>query len=251
MENVATPTAQETGTATGASKGKGLGARALGVIFSPRETYLDIAAHPRVVGALVVVLLITIVAQTTFLMTDVGKDALFDQQIRGMESFGFRITDQMYDRMEQGLAYTPYTGAALTLVMFPVVWAAISGLILGVFNLALGGEATFRQAYAVVAHSAFLVALQQVFVTPLNYARQSMSSPTTLGVFFPFLDEATFLARLLGGLDLFFIWLAVNLAIGVGVLYKRTTTPIAIAMLGLYLGVVLIIVAIRTAFGGP
>ena len=248
MSNVAAPTLLESGTAAGPSRG--LGARALGVIVSPRETYAGIAAHPRVFGALVLVLLVSIGAQTTFLMTEVGKDALFDQQIRTMESFGFRITDQMYDRMEQGLAYTPYTGAAFTLVIFPVVWAAISGLILGVFNVALGGEATFRQAYAVVVHSAILIALQQVFITPLNYARQSMSSPTNLGVFFPFLDEATFLARLLGGLDLFFIWLAVNLAIGVGVLYKKKTAPIALTMLGVYVSVVLVVAAIRTALGG-
>ena len=248
MENVATTPPQDTGSNTRASKG--LGARVLGVIVSPRETYADVAAQPRVFGALVVVLLITIAAQTTFLMTDVGKDALFDQQIRTMESFGLRITDQMYDRMEQGLAYTPYTGAAFTLVIFPIVWAAIAGVIRGVFNVVLGGEATFRQVYAIVVYSAFLIALQQLFVMPLNYARQSMSSPTNLAVFFPFLDDATFLARLLGTIDLFFIWLTINLAIGVGVLYKKKTAPIALTMLGLYVSIALVIAAIRTALSG-
>lgn len=248
MESVAAQTPQAAGTGSDASRG--LAARALGVIFSPRATYADVAARPRILGAVILVLTISVAAQTAFLMTEVGQDALFRQQIDTMESFRVRITDQMYDRMEQGLAYAPYTAAAFTLVIFPLVWAIIAGLILAVFNLALGGEGTFQQAYAVVVHSAILIALQQLFISPLNYARQSMSSPTSLGVFFRFLDEDTFLARLLGGIDLFFIWLTISLAIGVGVLYKRKTTPIALTMLALYFSVVLVVAAIRTALGG-
>jgi hypothetical protein len=84
----------------------------------------------------------------------------------------------------------------------------------------------------------------------LNYARELMSSPTTLAAFFPFLDEMTFMARLLGGIDLFLIWTFINLAIGVGVLYKRKTAPIAIGMLAIYVSIVLIVAAVRTALSG-
>lgn len=248
MTDVATPLPATASTDTPASKS--LGARVLGVIFSPRQTYADVAAHPRILGAMLLVLVISVAASTAFLMTEVGQDALFDQQIRTMESFGFRVTDQMYDRMESQLAYAPYTSAGFMVVVFPIVWAVIAGVIMGVFSLAMGGTATYKQVYAVVAHSAILLALQQLFVNPLNYARESMSSPTNLAVFLPFLDEMTFLARLLGGIDLFLIWLIVNLAIGVGVLYKRKTAPIAIGMLILYVSIVLIVAAIRTALSG-
>jgi hypothetical protein len=232
---------------SGSAAPKGLLARAIGVIVSPGETYADIAAHPRVLAALVVVLLVVVTAQTGFLMTEVGKDALFDQQIRTMESFGVRINDQMYAGMEQGLQWAAYTGAAFTLVLFPVMFAIIAGIIMGVFSAVLGGDATFKQVYAIIVHSSFLMALQQVFVAPLNYARQAMSSPTNLAVFFPFLDETSFMAMLLGGIDLFFIWLIVNQAIGIGVLYKRKTAPIATTMLGIYASIVLVIAAVRAA----
>ncbi len=91
---------------------------------------------------------------------------------------------------------------------------------------------------------------QQLFVYPLDYARGSLSSPTNLGVFLPFLDETTFPARLLGAIDLFLIWWLVNLAIGLGVLYKRRTGPIATGFLSVYLVIALIIAAIRTAVAG-
>ena len=248
MTDVATPLTATASPDIPASKS--LGARTLGVIFSPRETYEDVAARPRVLGMMALVLFISVAASVAFLMTEVGKDALFDSQIQTAESWGFNITDQMYERMESQLQYAPYTTAAFMLIVFPIVWAAIAGIIMGVFTLAMGGTATYKQVYAVVAHSAVLLALQQIFINPLNYERQLMSSPTTLAVFFPFLDEMTFVARLLGGIDLFFIWLIINQAIGVGVLYKRKTAPIAIGMLALYVSIVFIVAAVRTAWSG-
>jgi hypothetical protein len=248
MTDVATKPADSIGSGTAAPKG--LLARAIGVIVSPRETYADIAAHPRVLGALLIVLLLVVSAQTAFLLTEVGRDALFDQQIRTMESFGMRINDQMYEGMERGMEWAPYTGAVFTLLLFPVMFAIVAGIILGVFNAIMGGDASFKQVYAIVVHSGFLMGLQQLFINPLNYARQSMSSPSNLAVFFPFLDETSFAAMLLGGIDLFFIWLIVNQAIGIGVLYKRRTGPIAATMLGIYVSVVLVVAAVRSALSG-
>ncbi len=248
MSDVATPLTATASPDIPASKS--LGTRALGVIFSPGNTYADVAANPRILGMMALVLLISIAAAAALLMTDVGKDALFDQQLNTMESMGFRINDQMYDRMERQLPYAPYTTAGFMLVAFPVVWAAIAGIITGVFSLAMGGTATYKQVYAIVTHSAVLLALQQLFVNPLNYARGAMSNPTTLAAFFPFLDEMTFISRLLSGIDLFLIWMIINLAIGVGVLYKRKTAPIAIGMLTVYVSIVLIVAAVRTALSG-
>ena len=92
--------------------------------------------------------------------------------------------------MESQLQYAPYTTAAFMLIVFPIVWAAIAGIITGrVHALPWVETATYKQVYAIVAHSAVLIALQQIFINPLNYERQSMSSPTTLAVFFPFLDD--------------------------------------------------------------
>ena len=74
----------------------------------------------------------------------------------------------------------------------PLAGLILAGVFFAVFNAALGGDATFKQVFAVVAHSGVVIALQQLFVLPLDYARETMSSPTNLGVFLPFLDENTF-----------------------------------------------------------
>src|SRR5688500_881693 len=53
----------------------------------------------------------------------------------------------------------------------------------------------FKQAFAIVAHAEIVIALQQLFILPLNYVRETMSSATTLAVFVPMLDETSFLDR--------------------------------------------------------
>jgi hypothetical protein len=240
----------QTMTAEPATESKSLPARILGVLLAPKATYADVAARPRVLGALAIVLLITMTGTFTFLSTEVGKTAMLDQQIRTMESFGVKMNDAAYERMEQGVDRGRYFGAAGQLVSLPLMALIIAGIAFGVFNAVMGCDATFKQVYAVVAHSGVLIAAQQLFVLPLDYVRETQSSPTNLAVFLPFLDENTFVVRLLGSIDLFIIWWGVNLAIGLGVLYRKRTGPIATTLLVLYVAIGLVIAAIKTATSG-
>ena len=228
-----------------------LSSRVVGVFFSPRATYAAVAAHPRALGALVVVTAIAVVVNVAFASTEVGREALLDVSVRWMESWGMTISDEMYRTMETGIASGAVRNAVTSQTLFyPIVSAVVAGLLLGVFTAIMGGQATFRHVFAVVAHSALIISLSQVFVTPLNYARGTISAAANLGVFLPFLDETSFLARLLGSIDLFLVWWLVNLAIGLGVLYKRRTQPVAIGLLALYVGIAVVVAAVRTAISG-
>jgi hypothetical protein len=236
--------------ATAAPKGLSLAARIIGVLTAPRATYADVAAHPRWVGALLFVILVGGAATFAFLSTDVGKQALLEQQVRFMEGFGVKLNDVAYQRMEAGLARAPYTGALGQAISLTLIALVIAGIALGVFNAILGGDARFKQVYAVVAHSGVVITLATLFGLPLAYARETMSSTTNLGVFVPFLDENSFPARLLGSIDLFQIWWIVSLSIGLGVLYRKRTGPVATTMLIIYVSIALIIAAIKSAVSG-
>jgi hypothetical protein len=228
---------------------KNLVSRVVGVITAPRATYADVAARPRALGVLLVIIAITAAALGVFMSTEVGREAALDQQIRTMESFGIHANDTQYERMKEAVARPPVVAMIGQAVFLVAIAALVAGIALAVFNL-MGGDGTFRQTFAVVAHSGVIVALQQLFVMPLNYARQSLSSPTNVGVFFPFLDENTFPARLLGGIDLFLVWWIVSLAIGLGVLYKRRTAPVAMTLLGVYVVLAVIVAAVKSALSG-
>ena len=233
----------------GATAPKPLPARLFGVITSPRSTYAAVAARPRSLGVMAVVIAVVATGTVLLFSTEVGQRALLEQQVKTLQSFGMRVSDQMYQRMQESVGRAPYTAAIGQLVTLPLFAAIIAGIAIGVFNAIMGGDAKFKQVYAVVAHSGVIIAVQQLFVMPLNYVRESLSSPTNLGVFLPMLDENSFLARLLGSIDLFIIWWCVSLAIGLGVLYRRRTGPIATTLLIVYVVIGIVIAAIKSAVG--
>jgi hypothetical protein len=230
---------------------QGLAARAIGILTSPRATYAGVAAHPRWLGALALVVLLSMACVSAFLSTDVGKDALLDQQTRQAESFsGHPMTDAQYERMQTMLPYSRYFAAGAQLVTMPLAALLIAGVSFAIFSGMLGGNGTFKQTFAIVVHSGIVLALSQLFMTPLNYVRETMSSATNLGVFAPFLDETSFAARVLGSIDLFILWWAISLAIGLGVLYKKRTGPIAAVLIVVYVTIGIIIAAIKSAVAG-
>jgi len=237
-ETVSTPVPEQ-------AHGAGLFTRLIGVVFSPRDAYTAVAAQPKWLGAMAVAGLVMAAAQFIFLSTDVGKSATLDQQLSVIKAVGANVTPEMIQQMESRMSIAPYTTAGSFIVILPLWCAIISGLLLAVFTAILGGGATFRQVYAVAAHSFIISAIQQVFSLPIQYAREELSSPTRLSVFFPILDEMGFATYLLAAIDMFIVWWVINLAIGVAVLYKRRTGTVAAVLLGIYAVIAVIIATVR------
>lgn len=233
-----------------AAEPKNLPARILGVIFAPRAAYADVAARPGWLGAMLVVLVVTGGSTFAFLSTEIGRNAMLDQQRQMMESFGVKLDDQAMQRMEDSAARAPYFGAISQAVFLPIAALAVAGIALAIFNAVLGGDAKFKQVFAIVVYSGVILALGAVFVLPIDYARETLTSPTTLSVFLPFLEENSFLARFLGSIDLIRAWWFVSLSIGLGVLYRKRTGPIAVTVLAAYAAIALVIAAIQSAVSG-
>jgi hypothetical protein len=240
-------------TSDGAQTGSGpksLPARMLGVLTSPGETFRNLVASPRWLDVMVVGTVLVAGLQFWFLSTEPGRVAMVDQQVRQLESFGQTVSDQQYAGMEQALPTMRYFVAGTTLVLGPLITLIIGGMLYGVFNLALGGDAGFRQVLSVVTHAGVVPLVAALFATPLNYFRESMTSPTTLAVFAPMLEEGSLAGRFLGVIDLFWIWWLVVLSIGLAVLYRRRTGPIVVALLSIYLAIAAVVALVMRAFGG-
>jgi len=62
----------------------------------------------------------------------------------------------------------------------------------------------------------------------------------------PMLEETSFVARFLGAIDLFYVWWSINVAIGVGVLFKRKTFGIAATFVGVYVAIALLLAIVRS-----
>jgi hypothetical protein len=230
--------------AASASPDLPLFSRLVGVITAPKATYQSIVAHPKFLGMLLLTLGVTIVLVGGFLSTKVGQDAWLDTVLPPgsppeQEATMLRIAP-----------YAAYFAIGWIAVFIPLLYAMVSAILYVVFNAALGGNATYKQVLTVATHAGAPGVLGQFFTMPLNYMRGVMTSATNLAVLMPFVPEESFLGRLLGTIDLFLVWQLIVLAIGLGVLYRRRTQPIAISLFVVYGLIALIIATVRSTFGG-
>jgi hypothetical protein len=227
-----------------------LPARMFGVLFSPRETFASVARYPTWLGVLAVSLIVLAGANYLFLSTPVGQQASLDQQVAQIEGFGQTVDDAMYATLKERAKYSAAITAAAILLVSPIFTLLFAGLLFGIFSGVLGGQATYKQVLAVLAHTSVLNVVQALFVTPLNYVRETMSSATSLGVFLPMLPEGSFLSNFFGAIDLFILWSVAITAIGLSVLYKRRTMPVFLSLVLAYVVIALAIAAVKAALGG-
>ncbi len=227
----------------------GLGARIVGILASPRVTFERVIADPRWIGVLALGVGAVAVLSSTLMSTEFAQRAILDQQIASMEASGQPASDEAYERMEEFGRYTPYFTFASVLLTIPITCLTLAGLLQVVGYGLLGAGTNFVQTFAVVAHAGVVFVAQQLFVVPLNYAREAITSPSTLAAFAPMLDEDAFAYKLLSSVDLFYVWWVMILSIGLAVLWKRRTAPIATALYATYAGIVLIIAVARTNLG--
>jgi hypothetical protein len=227
-----------------------LPARFIGVITSPRDTFARVALSPKWFGMMAVTALCVAVFTALPLTTEAGRQAAIDQQVAQMQSFGMTVNDQMYEQMEKGAGRMPYVTAISVIVVTPLIAVIATGILFAIFNAALGGEASFKQVLAIYTHAGAISAISAIFSGVLNYFRGSMGSVANLGALLPMLPENSFAGRLLGMVDVFLIWYVVVLAIGLAVLYRRRTQPIAISLLSVYAVIAIVVALIKSRVGG-
>ena len=228
---------------------KGLIARFVGVLTSPRDTYADIARRPTWLGMWLLVTVVTTVCIGWLQSTPVGRVAAADQAIKAIGVFAKQLPPERLDQIRTQIMTTPAwqnyakIGAG-SLIVVPIIAAIMAGILIGVFNALMGGDAKFKQVYSLIFFSNAIMIVKTIFTTPLNYARESLSNPTTFAALLPMLDEESLPAKMLGAIDFFFLWWLVSVAIGLGVLYKRPTRGIATALIGIY-----VVLAVTIAAG--
>jgi hypothetical protein len=229
---------------------KGLLARFFGMITSPKETYQSVVAHPQWFGMFALTVLIIAICAAAPLTTEAGQQAQVENQVTQMQNFGMQVNDQQYARMQKQARFAPYFAAGGIIVASPIFALIFTGILFAVFNAALGGESTFKQLFSVWVHSGVISTLGQLFTAPINVMRGSVGSSTNLAVLLPMIEEGSFLGKLLGMIDLFVVWWVIVLAIGLGVLYRRRTQPIAMTLFGVYAVIAIGAAVIMSRLGG-
>ena len=224
--------------------------RVLGVVGRPRTTFETVVREPRAAGMLTALFLVPFACSALFFATEVGQQALVDQWERTAVAFGQPMDNERYARLQELSAQTVSYAAATAFVSGPLTAIGLAAVLWAVFTGVRGGNATYAQVIAVVAHAGVIQMVRALVSAPVNYARESMASPTTLVLFFTMVDEASPVARFFGLIDVFIVWWLVAIAIGMAVLYRRPAARIAALLVGGYIGIALLLAGTMAMLGG-
>jgi hypothetical protein len=204
------------------------------MVRSPRATLAAAVANPRSLDLALLTIGVAVVCSVGFLLTRVGQLAALDQQVRQLESFGTVITDDTYADLRRLVPYRPAISAATIVLGWPILWVGFAAVLQRLGNRTGNGYASFQQVLTVVVHASSIFAVRALVAAPVNYVRESIGGATSLSMILPSFSESTFPARLFGALDIFVLWWVVLVALGLGILYRTRTLPIARWLFGAY-----------------
>lgn len=223
--------------------------RIAGVVWRPRSTMAAVVAAPAFAATWTVVLLLWLIPAVGLLSTGIGQQGLVDEQVRLSDVFGRSVDDQEYAALKASPPWGVYlaTGSRY-LIAPPVTLLAAFGLSLlaRLDGAALGTSA----AIAVAVHASVVLVLQQLVAVPLQYLRESITSPTNLAALVPIVEDGTSAARVFGAVDVFGVWWIWLLAVGVSAATGRPARRYAWRLLAVYLSLAVVVAAVVAAAGG-
>ena len=210
--------------------------RVVQVFTAPARLFDALRVTPRVLGALLVVIVLGLVVQALIPLELIREAALSSlpadappEQVAAVERF-MGVSNAIR-----------WTGT----IVFPALMILfVAGFILLVWNVMLGGEATFRSVLACTAHSYIVLAVGGLVTLPLMLARQDLRMTFSLHLLAPGLDPGSYPFRFLQGLNLFGLWTMVVLGIAVSRLYPKVRAGSAVTVMVLAYVVLKAILAI-------
>jgi hypothetical protein len=228
-------TASPNGTST---EKMGLPARFFGIFFSPGRVFEHLKSRPVWFTILLVVALFIALFQFAFLASEKGIQIAKEQVLEQARDNGQTIPEET---LETIMTTQKIAAPIAILILVPLFSVIIAGLIYLIFNIMLGGEATFRQVLSFNAHTAPITILQQGLTFLIIYVKGTLAPVTSLAAFLPFVENDTLMYRIAVGIDVFTIWQVGLLALGMSILYGFTPKKCATVLYGTYLGLVVVI----------
>lgn len=220
----ATRPADEPKSHDGGERLPGLHIRAVQVFLAPGELFERLRRRPAWIGMLTLVVALTV---ASVLLT---PQELLEQAFRGQ--MGPEATEA---EVEQALGIARPLSYLSAVVGPLALTAVLGGFLYFVYTLVLGGEGEFRQLFSVSAHAMLIPAVGGLALLPLMIATGDPQVRLALHLLVPGLDADGYLHALLRGLNVFSLWTAAVLGVGVAAVYgRRSATGPAVFLVAAY-----------------
>ena len=209
----------------------------------------EVVQRPAWVGTWFLILIVWAACGAVLLTTGVGRQALVDERVRVIESFGGTVDDQTYATFQAQPPAWVYLTSGGRLLLTPVSTVLMAGVVWFVAQRHQAA-ASFNQALAVVVHASVLLLIGQLIATPLHYVRESLTSPLNLAAMLPGMSEGSMGARMFGAIDLFALWWLLVIAIALSALTRRPARRYFGWFAALYLGFAAVMAGVIATVGG-
>ena len=199
--------------------------RIIGIFFSPKSTFEDIARRPSWILPILLTTVLSFISVTALNQRVNWHDYIL-QQIEKSPRAAQLSADQKQQQAEVSVKITVVIVYVAGLIV-PVLFALIVGLVMmGAYNLLAGAGAKFAQAFSIVAHAGLVgivstpLFLLVLFLKPPGTIDPDNPLATNLAAVLP--DEAAkWLVTLCKSLDIFSLWTLILIAIGFAAVNPR------------------------------
>jgi hypothetical protein len=192
--------------------------RIIGVFFSPKRTFEDIARKPSWLLPVVLSTILGIVATVALNQRMNWREYLSEQFEKNPQAAQLPPDqkEKQLDISTKVTTYVVYVAGAFGSVLFAVIVGAVMML---AYNLLAGTGASFSQSLAVAAHTLVVgivstpIFLLVLFLRPKGTIDPNNPVATNLAAFLPE-ESAKWLVTLFKSMDIFTIWTLILIAIG-------------------------------------
>jgi hypothetical protein len=221
--------------------------RMAGVLFSPAETFADIARQPNILAPLIVYVVMGLIS-AAIITPRFDFSSIREQQVETMRKRNMKMSEADLDRMARFGEATAKVMLWSTAVLQIAFFALVAGVLLLAFR-AMGGEGRFAQAFSATLYAWVPLLIAGIVMAIVILARGSFD-PATAGTmvksnpaFLVDMKEQPVLFTLLSAIDVFSIWVVILFVFGFRAL-SRLSTGVSAAIVVFFWA---FLVAIRVA----
>ncbi|MBM3262843.1 MAG: YIP1 family protein [candidate division Zixibacteria bacterium] len=219
--------------------------RLVGVFFSPGRVFRSLYANPSFLLPLVIAVLVSMIA--IYFLSPINAKFTVEQARQQNPNISEEQIMQIRETMSGPFILIFSLGGVL--IGTPVSLLLLTFVFRTLFQMLIGGQTTFRQAFGVVSYSNLVMLLGFLLSIPLILVQERPDVSLNLGLLVPFLEEQSPLYRLLRNIDVITGWWMIVLSIGFSVLYQVSTTRAAKIFISLWVFWILFKTTVGTLLG--
>lgn len=212
----------------------------IGIFFYPTRIFSDINLEPRWFNFFLILAVILLVLNILIWYTPKSENALKEKIYEKMKEIREKGRELPEDFIEKQIKYTKIL-APISSALSPLILSAIiAGIIYFISFLFLDGKSGFKLNYIIVMYSMAILVLYSLINSILMLIWGKVDFTASLLLFFPSLDETSAAYYYLKHFDLFYLWQAILIGIGIKIINKWKTQRGTILALSLFILMVVI-----------